>query len=376
MLFGPLVGGFASHREGLGKLSDYPYALPNLIIGGLYGLSVIGVSFVVDETLEMRGNPRPGASNSGIWKAARRFWRREPAYKPVADTEEDSVPLTSSAQSSDDAAEDKNKQPQRLPFRQIWTPQVIATMISHFIISGHITTFATVWAVFLSTPVSAPTPDSEVQPRDEQGPSHALLFGGGVGFEPPEIGTLTTCATVLGVALQVLLLPRLTERLGTVRVWRMALWLFPFAYFLAPFPAMVASAHYRPSTAGDAEHASSTAPAAWAAISAVMILFMTARTGAQPPMVILINECVPHSSSRGTVNTIGTSVANLSRSMFPVAIMAVYGVGLRNGFVAAAFWLLSILAVVAIVASRWVAKGLDEGVVLKKRRGEANEDSV
>ena len=47
--------------------------------------------------------------------------------------------------------------------------------------------------------------------------------------------------------------------------------------------------------------------------------------------------------------------------------MAVYGVGLRSGFVAAAFWLLSLLAFVTVAASRWVAKGLDDGAVLKKK---------
>ncbi|KAH8647764.1 major facilitator superfamily domain-containing protein [Xylariales sp. PMI_506] len=368
MVLGPLIGGYASQREGLSTLSRHPYALPNLIIAFCYGVSALGVLFLVRDTRVQNQAGRWQTSSvpsDTSWlskvKLLLGFGRGSISkYKPISVDDQDSIPLTSAQHpSSPDPPEVREPSveqapSQTIPFLKIWTSKVIFTMLAHFVITGHITAFAVVWSTFLSTPIATGSPSEDKSPREAKTP----LFSGGVGLSPPEIGTLTTCATILGALLQVLLLPRLSTNLGTVRVWRLALWLFPLVYFVAPFPLLVAT----PST----DSTAGTTLAAWAAISVVLLFFMSARTGAQPPMVILINECVPHPSRRATVNTIGTSVANLARCVFPVIVGGVFSIGLRNKFVAAPFWLLSGIAVLAIVASRWVVRDLDPGAVLKK----------
>ena len=40
----------------------------------------------------------------------------------------------------------------KLPFRRIWTANVIFTFTAHFLLAGHVGTFNSLWFVFLSTP--------------------------------------------------------------------------------------------------------------------------------------------------------------------------------------------------------------------------------
>lgn len=370
MLLGPIIGGFASNPSGLGTIfARYPYALPNLIVAACYASAAVGVSFVVGETLKRDGTaPEDGEGLiSTISTMMRRLRGRKPAaYKGIPREDADSIPLTSDVQGADEddypvtSLETKPAKP--LAFRQIWTTQVICTMLANFIISGHIATFGAVWTVFLSTPI--PTGSKANGPGETR-----PLFEGGMGLSPPEIGIFMTCATVLAVLLQILALPRLSERFGTIRVWRMALWLFPAVYILAPLPAALAVAHQStaPANAGVSPE---PGPYAFVMVVVLVVVFMAGITGASPPLVVFIDDCVPHPSVRGTIHTIGTSVANIGRSIFPVTVLAMYGVGLRWHFVALPFFVLSGLAVVAILAGRRVAENLDPRAVLKKRAGD------
>ncbi|KAH8651393.1 major facilitator superfamily domain-containing protein, partial [Xylariales sp. PMI_506] len=354
MVFGPLIGGFASNRERLGLFSDYPYALPNLISGAFFAISALGILLVVEETLESAKSCE--GSRFSLWNTVTKvlhFRRRGvPAYEalPQEDRRDSlSGPAESSLEVIENGEEPETPaQPSKLPFRKIWTREITCNLISLFIISGHISTFNTVWTLFLGTSVAK-----------DAGSGNPFVFGGGVGLDAPKIGTLITCATAVGVALQMFALPRLIDRFGTLRLWRLCLWFFPVAYFFAPFAASVASAVSRGSNpeSGDAAAASGSSLAVWVVISVIMVLFVVGRTIAQPLLVILLNECVPHPAARATVNSLSTSVANAARSLFPLVLMAIYGYGLRNGFVAAAFWLICILALTAIVASRWIGTG-------------------
>jgi hypothetical protein len=89
-------------------------------------------------------------------------------------------------------------------------------------------------------------------------------------------------------------------------------------------------------------------------MSLVIVLFITGRTGVTPATTLLINDCTPHPSVRGTIHTAGTVIGNLSRSLFPVAALAIFGHGLQIGVIGLGFWCLAGLAVLAYVASHWV----------------------
>jgi MFS family permease len=194
------------------------------------------------------------------------------------------------------------------------------------------------WAIFLSAPTAASS--------SQHPPIH---FTGGLGMTPRSVGFAMSLLGAIGVILQAVLYPSLNDKFGTVRIWRASLFIFPFVYLLAPFPALVASA-------ADIHGEAKTA-LTWVATVGVLFLYIMGRTGTTPATTLLINDCTPHPSVRGTIHTIATVVGNLSRSIFPITAFAILGYGLKIGVVGLGFWCIMFLAMLACVASRWVIEG-------------------
>jgi hypothetical protein len=209
-------------------------------------------------------------------------------------------------------------------------------MLSHFIISGHLGTFSNLWAIYLSTPVE--------DWADQHPP---FKFSGGLGMHPRDVGLAMSLLGVIGLVLQLAVYPMLNDRFGTVKIWRAALYIFPLVYVIAPYPSLVASAIFE----------NGKTALVWVAMSFILLLFVTGRAGVTPATTLLINDCTPHPSARGTIHTVGTVMGHLARSVFPVVALAIFGQGLRIGVVGLGFWCLACLAILACVASFWVTEG-------------------
>ena len=368
MLLGPLVGGLLSSPTEGGLLKRYPYAAPNMLVGTLYMLAALGVGFGLKETLEIH-DKAAGSSAHRLWRKAKAYVQGKrnrdghdyaiinsdepvtpispisPIFElsPTSDRGHDSAPLIPSPP----------KRKAKLPFRRMFTFNVICTMFAHFIIAGHLGTFSNLWAIFLSTPV------------DKQGDHHsAIQFTGGLGMLPRDVGFAMSLLGALGVLLQLVVYPPLNDRFGTIKVWRSALFIFPVVYLLAPYPSLVAS------TSGQKVHI-------WLAMSFVLLLFVAGRAGVTPATTLIINDCTPHPSVRATIHTIGTAVGNLGRSLFPVGALAIFGQGLRINVVGLGFWCLACLAIFACVASAWVREGSNgKEIVLDGDEEEEEEEEV
>ena len=151
-----------------------------------------------------------------------------------------------------------------------------------------------------------------------------------------------------------LIYPTLNDRWGTVQIWRKALLVFPFVYVLAPFLSLVASA----------DIVRGKTVLVWLAMGFILLLFVIGRTGVTPATTLLINDCTPHPSVRGTIHTAGTTVGNISRSFFPVIAFIIFGSGLDVGIVGLGFWFVAALSVLACVASFWVREGSNGGDIV------------
>lgn len=331
MLLGPLVGGLLSSQDdGVSPMKSHPYALPNIVTAAMFMTAAIGVFFGLEETLESIKNT-DGSLAKKLWHKLTIHTRSvDHTYAPVR-SEEPESPVKMSLSEEQEPSKKQN----RLPFRRMWTWNVLCTMLAHFIIAGHIATFTNLWAIFLSTPVET----SNRHPP--------IFFGGGLGMQPRDVGFAMSALGAIGVILQLVIYPRLNDRYGTVHLWRSALYVFPIAYVFAPFPALV----------GSAEFVSGKSVFVWLSIGFVILLFIIGRTGVTPATTLLINDCTPHPSVRGTIHTTGVVIGNLSRSIFPVIAFAIFGKGLDIGVVGLGFWCLACLGVLACVASRWVTEG-------------------
>ncbi|KAF2798991.1 MFS general substrate transporter [Melanomma pulvis-pyrius CBS 109.77] len=346
-LLGPLIGGLLSSNSGsVTSQSGFPYLFPNLLIAGLYlGVAVL-VLFYMEETLESL----QGAKTQFTERMVKRLRQQFSSTRTCEGENEDrsTEPLIPSANNdipSQFTPLLPNPTPtpvRKLPFRRIWTPNVLFTILSHFIIVGHLGTFSNLWAIFLTTPVG-PLP---------QGPLH---FTGGLGMISRNVGFALSLAGGTSMLLQLTLYPILQERFGTLKIWRTALFVFPLVYVVAPYPSLLASSgKFKGQTVG-----------VWLAMNAVLLLFTIGRTGVVPTTTLLINDCTPHPSVRGTIHAAATVLGHLSRSIFPVVALTVFGQGLRLGVVGLGFWCLAVLAVASCVASAWVREEDREDIGLE-----------
>ncbi|KAI0853097.1 MFS general substrate transporter [Daldinia vernicosa] len=368
VIIGPVLGGVLSDPAGsypdtfgnIEFLQKFPYAMPNLVSTGFLFIALLMCWMFLEETHDALQDRRDfgiiiGRKLTSLFTSLFKKRGTTIAYTRLhsrdssISTNMELSPVT--PRDSSENAPITSKRPSRrryttiLPFRRIFTSNVSFTFIAHFFLAFHVGTFNSLWFIFLSTPVYNP---SNPDPPDFK-PQLPFRFTGGLGLPPSSVGMAMAILGVIGITMQLFLYPRLSSRLGTVRSWRMCLFLFPIAYTLIPFLSVVPSSTPPPSQ--------KTGSWIWAAIAGVLFIQVTGRTFALPAQTILVNNCTPHPSVLGTVHGLGQSVSSFARTVGPVMCGWLYGLGLSHGVVGGVFWGLAGVALCGLVASFWVREG-------------------
>ena len=243
---------------------------------------------------------------------------------------------------------------QRLAFRRIFTRNVVITLLAQAIWAFHMGTFNSIWFVFLSTPVYNPA-EAPVVGSAAAKAAHYIayklpfFFTGGIGMQPRDVGFAMAILGCIGIAMQLLLYPMVSARLGIMRSWRIFLCCFPLGYFAMPYLSLVPSDSAAP-------HAKDGV-LIWLAISAVLLCHVTGRTLVLPAQTILVNNCTPHPSVLGTLHGIGLSTSSLARTLGPMLSGYLYGWGFEHGLIGVAFWGLSVVAILGFVSSLFAREG-------------------
>ncbi|TWU79149.1 hypothetical protein ED733_008841 [Metarhizium rileyi] len=210
VIVGPILGGLLSDPAGtypglFGHIPffvNFPYATPNILSAAFLLLAAAAVWLGLDETLDsLQDAPLDLGSRVGSQLAG--FFRRVlhghagKGYVPISS---DELQLTSYC-GGGQAKVPKRRYTQQLPFRQIFTRNVLLTLFAQFFLSFHLGTFNSLWFVFLSTPVFDPSASK-----------HKLhlpfLFTGGIGMHPQSVGAAMAILGIIGITLQLFLYPR------------------------------------------------------------------------------------------------------------------------------------------------------------------------
>jgi hypothetical protein len=355
------VGNYPSIFGGIKWMERFPYALPNLFSAVILLVAVTLVFFGLEETLESLRHK----DDLGIWlgKKLASCYRRlrgrggdNHTYHQVGTDTHNSIELeTSPANSSFDHPRKQHpseakgpRYTQTLPFRRIFTRNVVFTLIAHGLLACHLGTFNNIWFTFLSTPVYDEKNPPQPLPTSYR-PHYPFIFTGGLGLQPATVGLAMAILGVLGIATQLLIYPTLATRLGTVKSWRIFLCFFPLAYTLAPYLSQIPSSSPPPSP--------KSGPLIWISLCLVLCVQVAGRTFALPATTILVNNCSPHPSVLGTVHGLGQSVSAGMRTMGPILGGWMLGKGLGWGVVGLVWWGLGGVACAAVVASWWVREG-------------------
>ncbi|CEO59321.1 Putative MFS transporter [Penicillium brasilianum] len=375
-LFGPVMGGMLADpvksyprlfgpnssfggENGMQWLEKYPYALPMLANFCFLSFCAALVGYGLEETLlSCQGKPGLGAFAMKLFARSVRtvVGTSSPIYSrlPFRDYDEDGPLLGRPMDRSESYELEEKAKPVRikrsLPFRRIWTKNVLCTLGAQAFFDFQMGAFNNLWLLFLSTP--------RYDPNDPASPSQRLPFAftGGLGMLPQSVGFATAILGIIGMFLQFTIYPSINGRLGTAKSYQYFLSLFPLAYALAPYISLAPSSTPPPGQANG--------PWVWFWIIIVLFLQVTARTFTLPTSIILLNNCSPHPSVLGTIHGIGQSVSSAFRTIGPIFSGAWYGYGLDIGMVGFAWWLIALVSVFGCVAAIFVYEGSGHEIML------------
>ena len=218
VIIGPILGGFLADpvhsfpntfgpdssiggKNGVRWMTNFPYALPNLVSGIFILISAFGVILFLDEPHEaLRNKPDYGRK---LGKFIARHILRSGAqdtyhYTPLHEQSvADSVDLEEHPGSipvaTDPPATPKTEAPSpptRVPLRAIFTRNVSLTLLCHHLLALHISSFNAL--IFLLLPANR----SENEHSDLP-----LAFTGGLGLSTEQVGLATAIIGTIGLPL-------------------------------------------------------------------------------------------------------------------------------------------------------------------------------
>lgn len=363
-------GGVFGGDAGVVWMKAYPYAAANLMSTVLLFAEAALVHFFLTETL--KGERRVGLASFDPIALVRHIYQqivllKNQGYTALQQSQREGL-LSKGERNSLEmdrltSTGDKMtpRQAPRLAFRRIWTPNVLWTLLSIAIFDFHMGAFANLWILFLATPrqFNPQGDDAALEPRS------AFKFASGLAFPPPTIGFAMAIIGFIGVTLQFLLYPWANARFGLMRCFRMSLFLFPMAYYLAPYLALLPSVSAPPAPASGAT--------IWMGISFVVFLQVAARTFALPASIILLNNSSPHPSVLATIHGIGNACSATFRTIGPMLAGYWYGMWTERGIVGMAWWIVATVAACGCIASFKVRNGSGHEIFLPGEEGDLKE---
>lgn len=338
-VFGP--GSFLGGKDGVGWMNAFPYALPNLFSGVFILISAMSIVLGLDETHEALRNKPDYGRKVGRYLTKRILRRKHDHYEytRLDDEHEDTElqPTVSRASTGSSNVfprstvelEGQSRQVRaspstakiKSPFRQLLTKNILITLTSHHLLALHVSSFNAL--VFLLLPA----PHSPNQ--DYHFPS--LFFSGGVGLSQSRVGLAMAILGVIGLPLQILLYPPLTQKLGTLPGYRMFLPFSILAYVAIPFLVLLPK---------------SPSWTVWLSLSLVLASQVLSRTFALTGTVILINNSSPGAHVLGSLHGVAQSASSAARMLGPTVFGYLLGLGFQNNFVGGVWWLMAIIAAI------------------------------
>jgi len=218
----------------------------------------------------------------------------------------------------------KRGPPPRSPPPNIWTREVIQALAAFCLLPLHNNSFMHIFPVFLSNP------------SEENAKTTLFSFNGGLGLQSPAIGLWLGLFGLCGILLQLFIYPRMQAHIGTLGNFRIALFIFPLTYALAPYLSLLP------------EHGFFR----WFCIGVVAWSQIMARTLAIPSTVILLTNSAPAKSVLGKIHGMGNMFSSLARAVGPAIGGWMFAWGIQRGMVGAVWWFyLFIIAASALAQS-------------------------
>jgi len=293
----------------------YPFALPNIVAGLFFLIGIpIGVLFL-DETLEHQKTRKDPGRELG--KKLVGYCRGERHHLKDTDT----TPLLVDPPSADGpvAAEVQLKSAQGPPpLRGAFTKQSTMNIVYYMLLALHSITFDQLLPQFLAYPI-----------QDSSDWRLPFKFSGGLGLQPPEIGTIFSIFGFAGIFLQFFLFPPVATRFGSLKCLYTVSFFFPVIYFSLPFVLLM--------------------PDSIRMYAIYFLLFSKCMgvTFAMPCSTILLTNSAPSLRLLGTLNGIAVAMSGIGRATGPAIGGVVFSAGQRSGYLILPWALIGAISLIA-----------------------------
>ncbi|KAI0432000.1 major facilitator superfamily domain-containing protein [Xylaria sp. FL1042] len=350
-LIGPVFAGWLSNPVAtypvpfghIQWLKRYTYSLPSLLSALLLILTSVAVLFILQETLENYDPWLKLESLERVWywlmrstKVVDRKW-----YFPLFSREHDE-PISKSVRLGGRASPQLPCLKTKMSFSEIWTSNVVLTMISLAFFEFHLGAFGSAWHLLLS---SSREPSVAVDDLNQK-------LKGGLGLSPQSLGYTMAFAGFAGLLLQFLFYPAVHKKWGTLKCYRLFSILFPVVYVSSPFLVVMAGSSAR-----------LTEAFTWIFLLILLFIHSTSRIFCVPASIMLLNNCSPHPSMLGLVHGIGQAIAAGFRTLGPVCAGYLHGVAIVNRAMGLSWWVVSGTALLAWLFSLLIREGSGQEIV-------------
>lgn len=167
---------------------------------------------------------------------------------------------------------------------------------------------------------------------------------------------LTHIIGVVGVPLQVLIYPRVAQRVRALSLWRWAVWGFPFIWLLHPMVGTVPSTTPPPG--------GKDGPWVWLLIVLIQASTAVVVTFAAPTLLLLVNSASPHPSALGRTHSINFFGSMAVRAVGSAMGGNLYAYGSTHNMSGLVFWLCAALSLVEIALTPLVKEGNGHEITL------------
>ncbi|KAI1173568.1 major facilitator superfamily transporter [Nemania sp. FL0916] len=346
-VFGPAFGGlFAKPAQQLPGLfgdsrffNKFPFALPNLLAGIVFLVSLSTAALFLRETLQSKRHSRDWGLVLGqrITEAFKdnRFRRQQKLRRYSLQDSEASAPLLQANSTSKSTRTThggtkitKLVQPS---MSAVFTRQTVINLVSYTFLALHSVAFDQVLPVFLNYPSEEHTSLNTSLP---------LFFSGGFGLNSGRIGTIFTLYGITCGAIQFVLFPPLCARYGVLNCFRVCVLTFPLVYFVLPFTVLIENT-----------------PLRYIALLAAMVTKAFAVIIGFPCSTILLTNSAASLSILGTLNGFATTFSALGRACGPALAGVAFSWGVKNNMIGAPWWILGLIATVGAFPVWMITEG-------------------
>lgn len=194
-------------------------------------------------------------------------------------------------------------------------------------------------------------------------PKHATLelpfkFVDGFGLETKTIGIIMSVQGIYSLVSNYMIVPPVTRRLGSLRLFRMLAVSYFALYFVTPYLVLLPEAARMP------------------AVYLLVVWKCTFSTMAYPSNAILLANSAPSKQVLGTINGIAASTASLCRALGPTVSGLLYSVGLRTGYSGLAWWFSAIVTIAGAYLSLHITEGGPQDEQQQQATADALEDEA